>query len=234
VLYVLAKDYPASLLRKYWWPILKRQLGITWELLGQWRVEVSRARLKGQVIGVLSLPWMLRKRRTAQRLRRVSDAYLESLLQPHATGQPGRGRVRQIFLSSVARVAPSFYGFGRRTLWVIRITGWRVLARMAIGRAADLVLKQMRASPGPNSHDGRLAGALLELSSIYLCRLDLQKAYPQPSGSANRGLLEWAMMVASGRWRDSDEVKLQSYVAEYHHVLSMLQARRVSRGPEQP
>ena len=79
-IYVLAKDYPASLFRKHWPRVLRAQLKITWEALRAWRGEAARARIRGQLSGLWNLLRMLRKRRAIQGGRVVSDAYLESLL----------------------------------------------------------------------------------------------------------------------------------------------------------
>jgi GT2 family glycosyltransferase len=79
-IYVLAKDYPASLFRKHWPRVLRAQLRITWEALRAWRGEAARARIRGQLSGLWNLPRALRKRRAIQGSRVVSDAYLESLL----------------------------------------------------------------------------------------------------------------------------------------------------------
>ena len=79
-IYVIAKDYPASLLRRYWRRIFAAQLSIAWEALRAWRGEAARARLRGQLAGLWGLPRMLRKRRAIQRARKVSDEYLESIL----------------------------------------------------------------------------------------------------------------------------------------------------------
>ncbi len=80
-IYVLAKDYPASLFRKYWWRIILAQVKISWEALKAWRGEAARARLRGQLAGLWNLPRMLRKRRAIQDSRAVSDQYLESILR---------------------------------------------------------------------------------------------------------------------------------------------------------
>ena len=80
LLYILAKDYPASLFRKQWWRIIRAQLRISWEALKAWRGEAARARLRGQMAGLWNLPRMLRKRRDIQGRRVVSDQYLESIL----------------------------------------------------------------------------------------------------------------------------------------------------------
>ncbi len=79
-LWLVAKNYPGSLLRRYWWPILRAQLRITWEALRAWRGEAARARLRGQLHGLLGLPRMLRKRSQVQRLRRVPDEHLLSVM----------------------------------------------------------------------------------------------------------------------------------------------------------
>jgi GT2 family glycosyltransferase len=79
-IYVLAKDYPASLFRKHWPRVLRAQLRITWEALRAWRGEAARARIRGQLSGLWNLPRALRKRRAIQGSRVVSDTYLESLI----------------------------------------------------------------------------------------------------------------------------------------------------------
>ncbi|MBI3286519.1 MAG: glycosyltransferase family 2 protein [Chloroflexi bacterium] len=79
-LYVIAKDYPGALLKKYWPRILRAQWRITWEALRAWRGEAARARLRGQLVGLLTFPRMLAKRRRVQRSRRLPDAELEALL----------------------------------------------------------------------------------------------------------------------------------------------------------
>ena len=79
-IYVIAKDYPTSLLRRYWRRIIAAQLSIAWEALRAWRGEAARARLRGQLAGLWGLPRMLRKRHAIQRARKVSDEYLEFIL----------------------------------------------------------------------------------------------------------------------------------------------------------
>lgn len=78
-LYVLIKDVPAPLLRRYWPQILRAQLQISWDALRHWRGAAARARLRGQLAGLLALPRLLRWRREAlsQRHPAVTD---ESLL----------------------------------------------------------------------------------------------------------------------------------------------------------
>ncbi|MEA3459499.1 MAG: glycosyltransferase family 2 protein, partial [Chloroflexota bacterium] len=79
-IYVIAKNYPTSLLRRYWRRIVAAQLRIAWEALRAWRGEAARARLRGQLAALRGLPKMVRKRRAIQRTRRVSDNYLQSIL----------------------------------------------------------------------------------------------------------------------------------------------------------
>ena len=79
-IYLLAKDYPGDLWRVHWRAILRAQLRITWEALRAWRGEAARARLRGQLAGLLGIPKMLRKRRAVQRSRTVGRSYLESIL----------------------------------------------------------------------------------------------------------------------------------------------------------
>ena len=79
-IWVLVKDVPGRLLRRYWWLILRAQLRIAWEALKAWRGEAARARLRGQIAGLWGLPKMLRKRRAVQATKRVDDEYLKGLL----------------------------------------------------------------------------------------------------------------------------------------------------------
>jgi len=79
-IYLLAKDYPGDLWHVHWRAILRAQLGITSEALRAWRGAAARARLRGQLAGLLGVPRMLRKRRAVQRSRVVDRTYLESIL----------------------------------------------------------------------------------------------------------------------------------------------------------
>jgi len=79
-IYVVAKNYPTTLLRKHWWRIVCAQLDIAWKALKAWRGEAARARLRGQLAGLWGLPRMLVKRHAAQASKRVSNEYLESIL----------------------------------------------------------------------------------------------------------------------------------------------------------
>jgi GT2 family glycosyltransferase len=77
---VLAKNYPGSLWKKYWRKVLGAQFAIARDALKAWRGESARARLRGQLAGVLSLPRYLQKRKAVQTLKRVSDAEIERFL----------------------------------------------------------------------------------------------------------------------------------------------------------
>jgi len=79
-IYLLTKDYPGDLWRIHWRAILRAQLRITVEALRAWRGPAARARLRGQLAGLLGIPLMLRKRQTVQHSRTVDQAYLESIL----------------------------------------------------------------------------------------------------------------------------------------------------------
>ena len=81
-IFILIKDYPAPLWRKYWRPILRRQAGIAGDALRSWRGAAARARLRGMIAGIMSIPRMLIKRRAVQKKRRVTIEYLESIVSP--------------------------------------------------------------------------------------------------------------------------------------------------------
>ncbi len=79
-IWLLAKNLPASLLRKYAGRILARQIALAWAALKAWRGREARARLRGMLRGLMTLPVALKKRRQAQAMKRVSDEYLDSML----------------------------------------------------------------------------------------------------------------------------------------------------------
>jgi GT2 family glycosyltransferase len=81
-LWAIVKNYPGSLLRKHWRRVLGAQWSVTRDALGAWRGEAARARLRGQLAGLLALPRMLRRRHSTLResSRRVPDEYIEVLL----------------------------------------------------------------------------------------------------------------------------------------------------------
>lgn len=77
---VIVKDLPGPLLRKYWWRILLGQARYTLEALRHFREPSARARLRGQLAGVLTIPRMLKKRRQVMAAKKVSDQYIDSIL----------------------------------------------------------------------------------------------------------------------------------------------------------
>jgi GT2 family glycosyltransferase len=79
-LWVIAKDYPGALLRRYGLQILHAQWAVTRDALRAWRGEAARARLRGQIAGWLGWPTMMKKRQAIHAARRVPDEYVESLL----------------------------------------------------------------------------------------------------------------------------------------------------------
>jgi GT2 family glycosyltransferase len=79
-LWVVAKNYPGTLLRKYRPRVIAAQWVVTRDALRAWRGQAARARLRGQIAGLLSWPRLAGKRRAIQAARRVPDEYVESLL----------------------------------------------------------------------------------------------------------------------------------------------------------
>lgn len=77
---VLAKNYPTALWKKHRRLILSTQLAITRDALKHWRGESARARLRGQLAGLTSLPKYLGKRRQVQATKRLPDGEIEQLL----------------------------------------------------------------------------------------------------------------------------------------------------------
>ena len=82
LIYILVKDYPAALWRKYGLLVLRAQARLAWEALRAWRGAAARARLRGMLAGLLGVPRMLWARRQVQRTRTVPLAYLEAILRP--------------------------------------------------------------------------------------------------------------------------------------------------------
>ena len=81
-LWVLAKDVPGPLLRRHWRAMLRAQLRIAWDAARNWRGAAARARLRGQLAGLLTMPRLLACRRPIQASRRATIADLEALLEP--------------------------------------------------------------------------------------------------------------------------------------------------------
>jgi GT2 family glycosyltransferase len=79
-IYVLIKDVPTSVWKVHWRKMLRAQVGITLDALRAWRGEAARARLRGQLAGIIAIPKLLSKRKKIQASRVVSDGYLFSIL----------------------------------------------------------------------------------------------------------------------------------------------------------
>jgi GT2 family glycosyltransferase len=82
LIFILMKNVPSALWRKYGFAIVRAQFRLAWEALRAWRGAAARARLRGMIAGLLGTPRMLSKRRQIQESRRVSIEYLESILTP--------------------------------------------------------------------------------------------------------------------------------------------------------
>ena len=81
-LYVIWKNYPTSLLRRHAGAIARAQLRLSGEALRAWRGAAARARLRGQLAGLLGLFRMWPARRRIQNARRIDDRTLEARLTP--------------------------------------------------------------------------------------------------------------------------------------------------------
>ncbi|HRA67322.1 MAG TPA: glycosyltransferase family 2 protein, partial [Caldilinea sp.] len=79
-LWLIAKNMPRTLLRRNAFAIVAGQLAVTLDALRNWRGAAARARLRGQVDGLLGLPRQLQKRRAIQPRRQLEDDELASLL----------------------------------------------------------------------------------------------------------------------------------------------------------
>jgi GT2 family glycosyltransferase len=89
LIFILVKNYPGALWRKYGRQVLRAQFRLAWEALRAWRGEAARARLRGMWAGLWHLPRMWGKRRTVQNRRTVSIEYLETVLvQPAESKLP--------------------------------------------------------------------------------------------------------------------------------------------------
>lgn len=79
-LWVLARDVPGPILRRYWPLMIRAQMRITWEALKAFRGTAARARIRGQIAGLLGLRRMFRQRPQIHSRRRVTVESLEALL----------------------------------------------------------------------------------------------------------------------------------------------------------
>lgn len=79
-IWIVVKNLPRGLWRKYGWRIIKRQFSIAWEAIRAWRGEAARARIRGIINGLWTLPSALKKRKQIQAMKTVSDEYIDSIL----------------------------------------------------------------------------------------------------------------------------------------------------------
>ncbi len=79
-IYVLVKNLPSGLWRKYRGQILAKQWAIATDALKAWRGAAARATLKGQLTGLMHLPRLLKKRRAIQAAKTATDAEIDQLL----------------------------------------------------------------------------------------------------------------------------------------------------------
>lgn len=77
---VIARNWPGVLLRKHSRQIVAAQLRIAVDALRSWRGAAARARLRGQLAGLLGLPGVRKKRQQVQKTRRVTVQQIETLL----------------------------------------------------------------------------------------------------------------------------------------------------------
>jgi GT2 family glycosyltransferase len=78
--YVLAKDVPDPIVRRYWRRMLAAQVRLAVDAARHGREPAARARLRGQLAGIRLLPRALAKRRLVQRRARVTADALERLM----------------------------------------------------------------------------------------------------------------------------------------------------------
>ena len=79
-IWLIVKNLPASLWRKYGGQILRRQAALAWQALKAWRGAEARARLRGMAVGLLTIGGALGKRRRIQAAKTVTDDYVDSIL----------------------------------------------------------------------------------------------------------------------------------------------------------
>ena len=79
-IWLIVKNLPPALWRKYARQILRRQAALAWQALKAWRGPEARARLRGMAAGLLTVRSALRKRKQIQATKTVTDDYLDSIL----------------------------------------------------------------------------------------------------------------------------------------------------------
>ncbi len=86
LIFILVKNLPGALWRKYGGLILRAQARQAWAAIRAWRGPAARAKLRGMIAGIAGLPRMLKKRRSVQALRRVADADIDAMLTADGIG----------------------------------------------------------------------------------------------------------------------------------------------------
>ncbi len=79
-MWVIAKDMPGPLIRRHFRRIIGAQWRVTLDALRAWRGAAARARLRGQMAGLLGLPRVLAWRRTVQQTRQVPIDIVDAML----------------------------------------------------------------------------------------------------------------------------------------------------------
>lgn len=79
-IFVLYKNYPKALWRKYRGAIIKQQWRKAWDAIRAWRGKASRAKLRGMLTGIVALPKWRKKRIAIQNSRVISIDALEAIL----------------------------------------------------------------------------------------------------------------------------------------------------------
>jgi GT2 family glycosyltransferase len=80
LLLLLVKNYPTSLLRRYWLRITAVHAGRAWRAARAWRGAAARATLRGMLAALPALPRFWRKRGTLAALEEANLARIEHLL----------------------------------------------------------------------------------------------------------------------------------------------------------
>ncbi len=91
LLYILIKNFPASLAQKYGQQIANTQLQLALEAARAWRGKAARARLRGMLQGVITAPRAWRKRAAIQTVRRAPDVEIDRMLTP-SVNEPSERR----------------------------------------------------------------------------------------------------------------------------------------------
>ncbi len=79
-IWMLVKNVPRHLLSRYGVRMVIAQVRIAWDAVRNWRGAAARARLRGQVAGVVGMGKVLRKRQLIQRRRLLDDRLLAAKL----------------------------------------------------------------------------------------------------------------------------------------------------------